>query len=284
VAAGARQHGSAPRTLLTLLIPPAILVAGWFLQPRWGWLAMMALLVAFIVLVGQHLAGPWQGALIDERNKMSLSRFQTIVWTVLVVAAFLAAALHNIRTGQPDPLRIAIPSQLWALLGISVTSLVGSGLVKQEKTKRKPEPHNAKKTLAGALTGVDPATVTPADGNQLVAAKHPEAPSADDPVVARGVLTVNEDPAASSWSDLFRGEEVGNAGHLDLGKIQMFYFTLIIVFAYAAALGSLFAQLFAQQSGITAFPALGNDVVALLGISHATYLTTKAVTRTPAIS
>src|SRR6266508_4393355 len=52
----------------TLLIPPAILVAGWFLQPRWGWLAMMALLVAFIVLVGQHIAGPWQGALIDERK------------------------------------------------------------------------------------------------------------------------------------------------------------------------------------------------------------------------
>jgi hypothetical protein len=266
--------------VLALLIPPAILVAGWLLQPRWGWLTMMALLVAFIVLIGHHIAGAWRGALIDERNKISLSRFQTIVWTVLVVAAFLAAALHNIRTGQPDPLRIAVPSQLWALLGISVTSLVGSGLVKQEKTKRTPETHNAKKTLATALPGVDPTKITPVAGNQLVAAKDPQAPRTDDRVVARGVLTVNEHPAESSWSDMFRAEEVGNAGNLDLGKIQMFYFTLIIVFAYAAALGSLLVH---PNGKIAGFPALGNEVVGLLGISHATYLTTKAVTRTPGI-
>jgi hypothetical protein len=63
-----------------------------------------------------------------------------------------------------------------------------------------------------------------------------------------------------------------------MGKIQMFYFTLIIVFAYAAALGSLLVH---PNGKIAGFPALGNDVVALLGISHATYLTTKAVTRTP---
>jgi hypothetical protein len=263
-------------TLLALSIPPSVLIAGWFLQPRWGWLVIMALLVAFIVLAGRRIVGRWRGAFIDERNKISLSRFQTVVWTVLIVAAFLAAALHNVQSNQTDPLQITLPPQLWALLGISVTSLLGAGLVKQEKTKRTPELANAKKTMAA--TGVQPDAVAPMPGNQLVAAADPAAPSLDDPVVARGTLTVNETPDASSWADMFQGEEVGNAGHLDLGKIQMFYFTLVIVLAYAAALGSLLAH---ASGKITGFPVLSDSIVALLGISHATYLTTKAVTRTP---
>ena len=78
-------------TLLALSITPLVLIAGWFLQPRWGWLAIMTLLVAFIVLAGRRIVGLWRGAFIDERNKISLSRFQTVVWTVLIVAAFLAA-------------------------------------------------------------------------------------------------------------------------------------------------------------------------------------------------
>ena len=72
-------------TLLALSIPPSVLIAGWFLQPRWGWLVSMALLVAFIVLAGRRIVGRWRGAFIDERNKISLSRFQTVVWTVLIV-------------------------------------------------------------------------------------------------------------------------------------------------------------------------------------------------------
>jgi hypothetical protein len=264
-------------TLLALSMPAAVLIAGWFLQPRWGWLVIMALLVAFIVLAGRRIVGRWRGAFIDERNKISLSRFQTIVWTVLIVAAFLAAALHNVQSNQTDPLQITLPPQLWALLGISVTSLLGAGLVKQEKTKRTPELANAKKTLGA--TGVQPDAVAPMPGNQLVAAADPDNPSLDDPVVARGTLTVNETPDASSWADMFQAEEVGNAGHLDLGKIQMFYFTLVIVLAYAAALGSLLAH---ASGKVADFPVLSDSTVALLGISHATYLTTKAVTRTPA--
>jgi hypothetical protein len=281
VAPAAAAPGTAPAsamrwTMLALALPASVLIAGWFLQPQWGWLVIMSLLATFIVLAGRRIVGPWRGAFVDERNKVSLSRFQTVVWTVLIVAAFLAAALHNIRSNQTDPLRIELPPQLWALLGISATSLVGSGLVKQEKAKRTPDLDNAKKSLAA--TGVPADAVAPAPGNQLVAAADPAAPSLDDPVVARGTLTVNETPDASSWADMFQGEEVGNAGHLDLGKIQMFYFTLVIVLAYAAALGSLLAR---ASGKVTSFPALSDGTVALLGISHATYLTTKAVTRTP---
>jgi hypothetical protein len=72
---------------------------------------------------------------------------------------------------------------------------------------------------------------------------------------------------------------VGNIGHLDIGKIQMFYFTIIIIFAYGAALTSLFAGTSSEKIG--AFPTLSQSVIALLGISQAAYLANKAVPRTP---
>ena len=77
----------------------------------------------------------------------------------------------------------------------------------------------------------------------------------------------------------FRGEEIGNAAHLDLGKIQLFYFTVILVLAYAVALGTAFAS---GAARIGEFPALDSGIVALLGISHAGYLTHKAISHSEA--
>ena len=54
----------------------------------------------------------------------------------------------------------------------------------------------------------------------------------------------------------------------------MFYFTLILVLAYAVALGTTFAG---EAEKIAEFPALGPGMVALLGISHAGYLVHKAI-------
>lgn len=63
-----------------------------------------------------------------------------------------------------------------------------------------------------------------------------------------------------------------------MSKVQMFFFTIIIILAYAAALGTMFGT--ARPTGIDAFPALNESVVALLGISQAGYLTYKAVPHT----
>ena len=54
----------------------------------------------------------------------------------------------------------------------------------------------------------------------------------------------------------------------------MFYFTLILVFAHGVQLGSLFLD----SSGIIEkLPVLSAGMLALLAISHAGYLTNKAV-------
>jgi hypothetical protein len=71
---------------------------------------------------------------------------------------------------------------------------------------------------------------------------------------------------------MFKGDEVTDCSQLDLGKIQMFYFTLVLVLAYGVQLGSLFlaGQFFESM------PVLDSGMVALLGISHAGYLGNKA--------
>ena len=93
----------------------------------------------------------------------------------------------------------------------------------------------------------------------------------------RGLVIANETAQAASLADLFTGDEVGNFAELDLSKVQMFFFTVVIILAYAAALGSMFMS---AGSGIASFPALNESVVALLGISQAGYLTYKAVPHT----
>jgi DNA polymerase family B len=77
--------------------------------------------------------GRWAGILIDERKVMTLSRFQIIMWTVIILSAYFTmvnARIYASALGAPgDPLAIEIDWQLWAPLGISSTSLVGTPLI-----------------------------------------------------------------------------------------------------------------------------------------------------------
>jgi hypothetical protein len=85
----------------------------------------------------------------------------------------------------------------------------------------------------------------------------------------------NQSATEAKLSDFFRGEQTGDFTQLDLGKVQMFFFTAIVIGAYAVALASMF--LTRELSAITSLPALDSGVIAMLGVSHAGYLTNKAV-------
>jgi len=87
------------------------------------------------------------------------------------------------------------------------------------------------------------------------------------------VLTTNPDAQNASLLDMFRTEEIGNTGRLDLTKIQMFYFTVLIVLTYAAAL----REILMLTGPITDFPVPSSSIVGLLGLSHAAYLASKAI-------
>ena len=90
------------------------------------WIQILVLMALFSVVVGRAITGRWRGILIDRRNKMSLSRLQLIIWTLIVLSAIVAAVLSNVAFGWESPLEIEIPSQLWTLMGITTAAAVGS--------------------------------------------------------------------------------------------------------------------------------------------------------------
>jgi hypothetical protein len=241
------------------LIPSNQVIPG-FNPPEHGlvaWLVIMVLLGACCVVIGLGTTGLWRGLLIDSRNRMSLSRLQLLLWTVLVLSAFLTVAMFNIRKDPiADPLNIEVPAQVWGLLGISTTSFVTAATIKSQK-KNLEVTREVKDKTTEALENVGD------NSNKLA-----------DP---QGALVAYEQPENASVSDLFKGDEVISAAYFDLGKVQVFLFTLIVVFAYAAEVG---AMLYSTRI-ISALPELSTGIVALLGISHAGYLTAKAVPSNP---
>lgn len=404
------------------------------LAPQWKWAAIMLVFAALIVFTGIVRSipedptspcpnGRWDGAFIDARNKISLSRFQLVLWTVIVFSAWGTVALHRVRPASPsvawgedtarwalmcrfekdgmnklepeectallagDPvgaepdtagvdalitlltggpadevsgdyeaLNVTIPTDIWLLLGISTASLVGAGLIKVNKTGAPEESRAvramdeqiraAQKRLAdlqgvagqkGAqatatsrqlaawqaeLAGVQdtlaqlPAGAPqPADlvakENELtnkiaaaevlyqkqqaeaLAAAREQQPAIDaaQAEVARleaerdqervGSLHVNNTICQARWADLFSAESVGDQRLTDLGKVQMFLITLVLLFAYAAL---IWAQLSAPGADLAlrllpsvSLPAVSQSMVALFGISHAGYLAAKQV-------
>jgi hypothetical protein len=296
----------------TLVVGCGVAVAAFqkLINPIEIWVALLIVLIAMTLFLSRAYSHRWLGVLIDDRRKYSLSRLQMVLWTVIILSSFVTAVLSNVQltlliyinqTGKPGqviytevgslvqdallqagilqetatsvqaidgvdlsnlqlaaplhdgevihvpltgevvaeasptsttseqpltPISVAIPSEVWLLLGISTTSLVASPLIKGQKKDK---------------------------------------------------IQSNDDSADATLSDLFKGEEGSNYTTLDLAKVQMFYFTLIVVGAYMIAVTSLFLK--NSQNAITSLPTLDSGVVAMLGVSHAGYLSNKAIPR-----
>lgn len=241
---------------VALFLVAAFLVWMAIRQP-WGiytsWIVVMLALLAFILIAGLGIKGVMRGALIDERNKISLSRFQMLTWTIVVLAAYGTIVIARAKSGDPlTALDVKIPQTLLLLMGISTTSLVGSPLIKS--TKKEPalglKSEENKKLLTDQ--GSDPDTCR-----------------------VEGQIVHNRNFKDAKWSDLFTGEEVANVTHLDLAKIQMFFFTGLVVLSYTVAIGQLLQE--TATSALVSLPEVGDGMVTLLGISHSGYLVHKAV-------
>ncbi|WP_143044779.1 hypothetical protein [Variovorax sp. YR216] len=244
-----------PAVLGIALMPAASWWSMSHRQPLWGWFAVAVLLLVFAAVTGRAVTGFWRGLLIDQRNVISLARFQMAIWTVIVLSAFLTAAMYNVFTGVDEPLSIQVPSHLWWLMGMSTTSLIGTPLLLGDKARKAPS--------QAAL-----------DATKALLQKNGEQYEDTHPV---GQVLANTAPESARWSDMLTGDETSNGAHLDLAKLQMFFFTLVIAMTYVAALWRTFVH--AQPDGITQFPLMNDSTIALLGISHAGYLANKAVPR-----
>jgi hypothetical protein len=250
--------------LCGLLIPANLMLLTWIL--------ILVLLVLLILLFGGGITGRfWLGWMVNEQFRMSLSRLQMALWTLVVLSGFLTAALANLAAGHIEAaLDISIPPELWVTMGISTTSLVGSGLILTEKKKETTNKGEAFRGMVefGLLAeDADEETTTAAVREHTI-----------------GQLQRNTNPSQAHLYDLVSGEEVGNFNVLDLTRLQNLFFTLVLVGAYAATLGNQFAGA-AIGSGpgvpISGFPALNASIVAMLGISHGGYLVGKAANKQP---
>lgn len=196
-----------------------------------AWIVIAALLAGFAAVAGDGITGIWRGALVDNRHRVSLGRLQMVLWTVLVLSSYLAAALANVGLGEAKPLSVSVPPELWIAMGISTASFVAA-----------------------------PAA--------LAARRRPGGDSS----------AANADPRSSGWSELLRGEERGGHHELDLAKLQMLFFTLVLILAYAVAVGDAFVR---DGVPVHALPTIDSAVVVLLGISHAGYIAKKVTPAPP---
>ena len=188
---------------------------------------------------------------------MSLSRLQMLLWTVLILSGLLTAVAANAAAGVNEPLAITVPASLWLLMGISTASMIGSPILQRVQQNRSASAEAKRHVLAQfARRSVDPTYIR-----------------------FSGQMVMNQSIDAASIADIFAGSDINAIGLVNIGQIQMFFFTLILLFAYGTGL----AQRFSMSAPISAFPAVDVGMVTLLGISHAGFLVNQAVRPTPPI-
>ncbi len=197
------------------------------------WYGYLLLLLVVLLLLGKAITGSWRGVLIDERNVISLSRFQLLAWTWLILPAYAVAVLWNLQQSGTQAIdSIALDSSLWLLMGISTTSLAASPLILNGKKTLTPASIELQRTFAQLQQQGD------------LTSSH------------QGLVVTNQSLQQAKWSDMLTGEETGNAAHLDVSRLQMFFFTLISLLIYAATLNAMFARFkqcaFVHADGTTA--------------------------------
>jgi hypothetical protein len=294
-----------PKWLWALLVIIALTLLMGALLPRsaglfWPWIIALILMFASFAVIGLSRGMGVLGILIDAgRNMMSLSRLQIVLWTGLILSAFVTAALARAwdykfnqaayvcataETAEAsegeepcaDPLGIQLPTLLWALMGISITSAVASPLLKDNKAQRTAEQDRLAKSKAARSS--PPALMPPTYSAVLKQRKDinlsiEQAVGDTEPV---GVMVRKESWAEADFSDVFTGEEVSTFGYVDIAKVQNFFFTIVAWVAYAVVLGVAMGQVGTDLFKFVAFPALPAGLIAVIAISHAGYLTDKA--------
>ena len=238
---------------------------------QWCWGGVALCLAAFLMLISAGITKHPLGFLINERNLMSLARFQTVLWTIIILSAYLVIAMARVVMNVPNPLEITIDAKIWALLGISLTSLVGTSLINSTKTDKKPDPKEISKTATALAANNNlPSDTTAASAVSVIKDNK------------QGTLYANPSVSDASFSDMFEGDEVGNAAYVDIAKVQMFFFTIIVAISYIFLLltDTLTKLATADPAKVDALPVLSSGMIALLGISHAGNLAGKGVNRT----
>jgi hypothetical protein len=188
------------------------------------WIVFGLALLILAVWIGKQTTEKYLGILIDGRGRYSLTHFQIVLWTIVI----LSSALGVLISKGFDPTNFGLSSQLLGLMGISAGSAV----------------------LATGVKGAKDAPGTTAN------------------VARAGPFTLSDERTTSitpRFAQIWLEEEGDRADKVvSITKYQNFIFTLVIVGFYVTL---------AWKAG--GLPILPDNVVWLIGISHAGYVGAK---------
>jgi len=248
------------------LAAPALLVWAW--DARGGgfdyvrvaaWLCCVAGLLGLGGCVGVEVRGRVGGVVIDERNRYSLSRLQMLAWTTLLVASLYTLFLANAIRGDAAQsiMKIEIDLNLLVAAGFSLASSVAAPMA----LSRKADTPSAARDLEKMST-------------RLTAEQNLSRPAA---AVGRVVVKGTVDDAR--LADLFRGEDVQNAGIVDMSRLQMLLVSAVVILGYCVLMVVHFGS---DKLQLHSLPAFSPTVLTLILISHSGYLAGKVTPTTPA--
>ena len=198
-----------------------------------------------LVSAGLVTQGKIDGALIDDRNRVSLTRAQLIAWTALLLAGIWAFGLANVGlSGQlfyalhaADVSTQATPvifpqleASLLALLGISTATPMFSGLILNRER-------------ATELEAVSPRDSRPEE---------------------------RFTPRESSYADLFQGETVGKASTVDIARVQHLAITCFLLGTYLTLVWQLAGEI--DGAGVVRSVAKGTSLYPIMPVIDATFL------------
>ena len=232
-----------------LFVVILVVAPSWLTGPKTLTVTLLAVL-GFILLAGKLIGDSWLAVFITPMNTMSLSRTQTVLWTVLITASFITIAFERLGANVANPLDFTVPGTLLGLMGISLTSAVASSAVMSGKAAKQASAAQVQQAAQKTNETVEPC----------------------------GTLFGYKDRSRASFMDLFDGDELGDAHTIDLGKIQMFFFTVVGACVYLG-------QMYSSVNGVpSTLPPLPENLVILMGMSHTGYVGNKMVNRTPEVS
>lgn len=224
-------------------------------------------IILLIVSAGLAKRGHVLGSFIDERNRISLSGAQQLLWTVVLFGGFTILGIFNIalladfvridtqhRNVIGDALTFfpAMDPALWAVLGITVAL--------------SPYLSRRFQSIAGNL-----GTVEVRQSNHDASEQR-------------------NSPAQAHWTDLFTDEKQAGVQVVDVSRLQHMVITGLLLGGYFIMLAeyirnvdaiAICIALLTGSPVFTYMPPVDATFIGLLTLSHAGYLAFKALPQTP---
>jgi hypothetical protein len=101
----------------------------------WSW-AISAIVISGLAAVLGFAVVPGRGVfgiLVDRRGRFSLTHFQLVAWTIVVLSLISGVFWGRLVDGVDDPLSFSIPDNVLGLLGITLGSSIATSVVKSAK-------------------------------------------------------------------------------------------------------------------------------------------------------